>query len=215
ECVAVDGTIVKANSNNFRVIKIEEIEFLQNLILDYGGNWCKNSIWYKIHKQFNENKKQEDIDDLINEINDNLNKNALILLKTALISVDNMCYVIDLLDVLKANYDGKHTISLTDTESRWMVDKKGNMGLNYNYQVAVDSKNGMVVGQYLTQNVTDSNELFEMLHEIKIQMGINPKVLVADNGYMDDNVIKYAYENNIRLLIPDRNESSKTKSKNR
>jgi len=42
-----------------------------------------------------------------------------------------------------------------------------------------------------------------MLHEIKIQMGINPKVLVADNGYMDDNVIKYAYENNIRLLIPD------------
>jgi len=215
ECVAVDGTIVKANSNNFRVIKIEEIEFLQNLILDYGGNWCKNSIWYKIHKQFNENKKQEDIDDLINEINDNLNKNALILLKTALISVDNMCYVIDLLDVLKANYDGKHTISLTDPESRWMMDKKENIGLNYNYQVAVDSKNGMVVGQYLTQNPTDSKELFQMLHEIKIQMGMNPKVLVADNGYMDDNIIKYAYDNNIRLIIPDRNESSKNKSKNR
>ena len=73
----------------------------------------------------------------------------------------------------------------------------------------------MVVGQYLTQNATDAHELFEMLHEIKIQMGINPKVLVADNGYMDDNVIKFAYENNIRLLIPDRKESSKTKSKNR
>ena len=215
ECIAVDGTIVKANSNNFRVIKIEEIEFLQNLILDYGVNWCKNSIWYKIHKYFNENKKQKDINDLINEINSNLNKNALILLKTALISVDNMCYVIDLLDVLKANYDGKHTISLTDPESRWMMDKKENIGLNYNYQVAVDSKNGMVVGQYLTQNATDSKELFEMLHEIKIQMGINPKVLVADNGYMDDNVIKYAYDNNIRLIIPDRNESSKNKSKNR
>jgi len=144
-----------------------------------------------------------------------LNKNALILLKTALISVDNMCYVIDLLDVLKANYDGKHTISLTDPESRWMMDKKENIGLNYNYQVAVDSKNGMVVGQYLTQNPTDSKELFQMLHEIKIQMGINPKVLVADNGYMDDNIIKYAYDNNIRLIIPDRNESSKNKSKNR
>jgi hypothetical protein len=215
ECIAVDGTIVKANSNNFRVIKIEEIEFLQNLILDYGGNWCKNSIWYKIHKYFNENKKQNDINDLINEINSNLNKNALILLKTALISVDNMSYVLDLLDVLKANYDGKHTISLTDPESRWIMDKKENIGLNYNYQVAVDSKNGMVVGQYLTQNATDSKELFEMLHEIKIQMGINPKVLVADNGYMDDNVIKYAHDNNIRLIIPDRNESSKNKSKNR
>lgn len=49
----------------------------------------------------------------------------------------------------------------------------------------------------------------------EIQMGINPKVLVADNGYMNDNVVKYAYENNMRLLIPDRNESSKTNSKNR
>ena len=47
------------------------------------------------------------------------------------------------------------------------------MGLNYNYQGAVDSRNVMVVDQYLTQNVIDAHELFEMLHEIKIQMGIN------------------------------------------
>ena len=73
----------------------------------------------------------------------------------------------------------------------------------------------MTAGQYLTQNITDGYELFEMLHEIKIQMEINSKVLVADNGYMNDNVIKYAYENNIRLLIPDRTESSKNKPKNR
>ena len=61
--------------------------------------------------------KNTEIKDLINEINDNLNKNSLI-------SIDNMCFVLDLLDVLKANYDGKHTISLTDLESRWMMDKK-------------------------------------------------------------------------------------------
>ena len=28
--------------------------------------------------------------------------------------MDNLYYVLDLLDVLKANYDEKHTISLTD-----------------------------------------------------------------------------------------------------
>lgn len=60
----------------------------------------------------------------------------------------------------------------------------------------------MVVGQYLTQNATDAYELFEMLRGIKIEMRINPQVVMADNGYMNDNVIKYAYENNIRLLIP-------------
>ena len=53
-----------------------------------------------------------------------------------------------------------------------------------------------------------------MLYEIKIQMEINLKVLVADNGYVDDNVIKYAYDNNMRLIIPVWNESSKNKSKN-
>ena len=115
---AVDGSIVKAHSNNFRLIKIEEIEFLQNLILDYGKNWGKNSIWYKIHQYFNKNKKHNEINSLISEISNNLNKNALILLKTALISMDNLYYVLDFLDVLKANYDGKHTISLTDPESR-------------------------------------------------------------------------------------------------
>ena len=126
-----------------------------------------------------------------------------------------MYFVLDLSDVLKENYDRKHIISLTDPESMHMMNKKENSGLNYNYQVTVNSKNGMVVGQYLTQNATDAHELFEMLQEIKIQIGINPKVLVADNRYMNDNVIKYAYENNIRLLIPNRNESSKIKSKNR
>ncbi|MFM5882943.1 hypothetical protein [Methanobrevibacter gottschalkii] len=73
------------------------------MIFDYGGNWSKNSTWYKIHQHINENKKQDDIIDLIDEIRKNLNKNALNLLKTALISVDNMSYVLDFLDVLKAN----------------------------------------------------------------------------------------------------------------
>ena len=90
ECIAVDGSIVKAHSNNFRLIKIEENEYLQSLILDYGGNWSKNSIWYKIHQYFNENKKHDEINSLISEISNNLNKNALILLKTALISMDKI-----------------------------------------------------------------------------------------------------------------------------
>lgn len=50
----------------------------------------------------------------------------------------------------------------------------------------------MVVGLYLTQKVTDAYELFEMLHEIKIQMGINTKVLVE---YTD----RWTIMNKIRL----------------
>ena len=215
ECISVDGTIVKAHANNFHLIRIEEIEYLQELILQYGQNWTKNSIWFKLHNYYNNNEEKPEIPEIINKIKTNLKKNSIKLLKIALTSMDKMYYVLDLLEVLKANYDGKHTISLTDPESRWMLDKQKNNGLNYNYQVAIDSKNSMVVGQYLTQNATDAKELYEMLNEIKIEMDFNPQIVVADNGYMDDNVLKYAHENNIRLLIPDRNESSKTKPKNK
>ena len=58
----------------------------------------------KIHQYFNENKKKhEDISLLIEEISDNLNNNALILLKTALISMDNLYYVLDLFDRVLEN----------------------------------------------------------------------------------------------------------------
>ena len=85
-----------------------------------------------------------------------------------MIRIDDLYYVLDLLGVLKANCGGKHTIGLIDFGSRWIMDKKGNMSFNYNYQVVVDSKNAMVVGQYITQNAMDVYELFEMSHEIKI-----------------------------------------------
>ena len=54
--------------------------------------------------------------------------------------MDNLYYVLDLCDVLKANCARKHTISLIDSESRWMIDKKEKMGLNYNYQVVLTVK---------------------------------------------------------------------------
>ena len=50
ECVFNDGTIFKADANKFRLIKIEEIEFIENLIKDYGFDNSKNSIWYKLSK---------------------------------------------------------------------------------------------------------------------------------------------------------------------
>ena len=78
-----------------------------------------------------------------------------------------------------------------------MMDKKENMGLNYNYQVAADSENGMVVVQYLTQNATDA-------HEIKIQMGINPHKVNFTYDWKTDSFIcpmdeHLHYKNDIKL----------------
>lgn len=54
ECVAVDGTIVKANASNFRLIRIEEIEFLEgsyfNLMVQIGLK--NNGVWWNVKSIF-------------------------------------------------------------------------------------------------------------------------------------------------------------------
>jgi len=87
-------------------------------------NGVKNGIWYKICKYSMKTKKFDTINDLIRKINNDLNKNTLILFKAALISMNNRNCFLYLLDVLKTNYDGKYTIRLTDLKFRWMMDKK-------------------------------------------------------------------------------------------
>ena len=46
----------------------------------------------------------------------------------------------------------KNSVSIVDPESRHMEDKKGKMGLNYNFQVGMDSKYGFIIDKYVTQN---------------------------------------------------------------
>ena len=50
---------------------------------------------------------------------------------------------------------GEHSISTTDPESRHMPDKKGKMGLNYNYQTVTDNKYGFRLAHYITNNTND------------------------------------------------------------
>ena len=59
---------------NLDFIKIEEIEFIENLIKDYGFDNSKNSIWYKLRRYYYNNKEDSEITDLINRISNNLNK---------------------------------------------------------------------------------------------------------------------------------------------
>ena len=65
------------------------------------------------------------------------------------------------------NIDGENSVSITDPESKRMEDKKGIMGLNYNYQVGIDSKFEFIIGNYVTQNPNDQNELLTIVNRIK------------------------------------------------
>jgi len=67
------------------------------------------------------------------------------LLNIALFSDNERDRVLDLLDELEANYDGKNRVSLTDPESRKMHMKDDTTKFAYLVQTACDIKTGFII----------------------------------------------------------------------
>jgi len=73
-------------------------------------------------------------------------------------------------------------ISYSDTDAK-IMKTRGNFEYCYNGQISVDSKDQIIVGQHLSRNENDKNELKPALDEIKDNTGSLPCVMTLDNGY--------------------------------
>jgi transposase len=215
EHVAIDGTILKANANNFRVIRMPELEYLEYLIDELEND---ENLHLELEKYFLDDVLDKNNHLIIQEIKKKLKKEALKLLTKILMSNEEKQDVLDFIAYLKANYNGKNTISVTDPESRWMKDKKGNKGLNYNYQVATDDKYDFIVGQKLVNDPTDHHQFIPLAQEVEMNLTRHPNLYTADHVYLNDEAAEYCYKKNIIAIIPDRTESihiKHSKPKNR
>ncbi|MCX6382888.1 MAG: IS1182 family transposase, partial [Actinobacteria bacterium] len=84
--------------------------------------------------------------------------------------------------------DPKKQISYADTDAK-IMKSRGNFEYCYNGQISVDSKNQIIVGQHLTQNANDKNELKKAIDEIEKNTEKNPEKISADSGYRSsDNI---------------------------
>jgi transposase len=79
--------------------------------------------------------------------------------------------------------DDKKQISFADKEAR-IMGKKGDFDYSYNGQISVDEDNQIIVGQHLTQNANDKQEVDTALEVIKETTGDLPDKMSLDNGYM-------------------------------
>ncbi len=92
--------------------------------------------------------------------------------------------------------DSKKQISYADTDARIM--KKGkDFSYCYNAQISVDSKDQIIVGQHLTQNANDKNELKRQIDDIKDNTGKTPEKISADSGYRSSENISALKDNKI------------------
>jgi transposase len=83
-----------------------------------------------------------------------------------------------------ATPDPKAQYNFTDPESRIMKGPDGFVQA-YNVQVAVDERQ-LIVGQSVTQETNDKQQLMPMITAIAQQSGFTPPQLLADAGYCSD-----------------------------
>ncbi len=79
--------------------------------------------------------------------------------------------------------DDKKQISFADKDAR-IMGKKGAFDYSCNGQISVDEDNQIIVGQHLTQNANDKQEVEPALKEIKETTGDLPDKVSLDNGYL-------------------------------
>lgn len=77
----------------------------------------------------------------------------------------------------------KKQISFADKDAR-IMGKKGDFDYRYNAQISVDSDSQIIVGQHLSQNANDKQELKPALEQVEQTTGRLPAKMSADNGYM-------------------------------
>ncbi|BDF80888.1 hypothetical protein [Methanobrevibacter smithii] len=104
----------------------------------------------------------------------------------------------------KTNYDSDSR----DPESRFMNDKKGVYCYNYNYQVATDPKNQMIM--YNTVNIQNNyGQLINMIESSIMSLEIKPEFFTIYNGYYTDKELDYCFKHDIKIIIPYRTESER------
>jgi len=79
--------------------------------------------------------------------------------------------------------EDKKQISFADKEAR-IMGKHGNFDYSYNGQISVDEKSQIIVGEHVSHNANDKQEVDPALKEIGETTGRLPEKMSLDNGYL-------------------------------
>ena len=96
--------------------------------------------------------------------------------------------------------EDKKQISFADKEAR-IMGKKGTFDYSYNGQISVDEDYQIIVGEHLTQNANDKEEVEPALEEIKETTGDLPDEMSLDNGYMSGDNLEALEDTGIDVYI--------------
>jgi transposase len=96
--------------------------------------------------------------------------------------------------------EDKTQYNFSDPESRIMKGSDGFVQA-FNTQVAVESISQLIVGQTVTQEANDKQQIVPMVAVIEQQAGQKPKELLADSGYCSEKNLEYLEKKKITAYV--------------
>jgi transposase len=212
--LSTDGTKLKACASNRSTLTKEELQIIDEFV----------------NNELNEGIKLDKIEDEIfkdyrgyDQLKSSSKKQIKSLVAKYLKQIKNADY--DRLSEIKGIVNNAKKeiqnmeldkVSLTDPESRFMLNKKKKFELSYNPQITVDHKQGFIVANDVCQDGVDFNQLkpqIELVEENCGKLKEGTKISL-DNGYHNGENIHYLNDKKLDGYIPDQAEAQKAKGKN-
>jgi len=202
--LSTDGSKVKANASNRRVLSEGELKVLHRFVDDELEEWAKQDIIED--KRFGELRG---IDQLPKQSKKAVQKAAQYYLKkTKETGTDFKKGLKETLQKAEQEIkaEGLKQVSTTDSESRFMKCKGGRIELSYNSQITTD-KNGFILANDVCQESTDYGQLRPQILQTKANIeGLSDNVVWSfDSGYFEGENIKFLSDEKIDGYIPDNN----------
>jgi transposase len=222
--IAIDGTKIKTNASSSNLINQEEIQTIRTLLKkgieadeeedkiygDKRGDEMPLELKSKKRvKELIESVRKENSDSK-NETK--LRKTSEKLLEQAKQSPQQKDLVLKKLEHAENELKKtkQKTVSLTDLEYRWMMNKKNRMEFSYNMQLAVDYNSGIILANNVTQDPTDHHQLIPQIEQT-IGPLTSDTAISADNGYFTKTNLQYLDTNEFDGYIPNRKQAHESK----
>src|SRR3990170_4703413 len=203
--LSTDGSKVRANASNRRVLTKEELDVLLRFVDEELEEWAKQDAIED--KAFGEIRGS---DQLPHQSKKTIQKAAQYYIKK--IKERGIIFKEELKERLKdardeADEQDLKKVSISDPDSRFMKNKKGKIELSYNPQLTVDRK-GFIVANDVCQDAHDTEQLKPQVLQVEENLGnITENVAWSfDSGYFEGSNIKFLSDKKIEGYIPDNNE---------
>jgi transposase len=205
--LSTDGSKIKANASNRRVLTGEELDFLLRFVDEELEEWTRQDT------------KEDGIFGDLRGFDQLPGKSKKVIQKAAQYYISKLrekgsVFKEEIKDKLEKAFgeskeSGSRQTSMTDPKSRFIKNGKGKIELSYNSQITVDN-GGFILSSDVCQDVTDAKQLEPQVLQVEENVGSLPAGVAwsFDAGYFGGANIKFLSDKKIDGYIPENNKGN-------